>query len=241
VGVVLRGAVFDFDGVIVDSHPAHVRAWEKFLESMGRTVSEEQLQFLLDGRKREAILRHFMGELSEEQIAEYGHLKEQFFRNEAAHVRTIDGLLSFLDDLECERLALAIASSGGRSRIDFLLDKFGLKQRFRVVITGNEVEEGKPHPAIFVKAAQQLGVDSSQLMAFEDAPSGVIAAKAAGILCVGIAQPGRVSALLDAGAIHVVPDFHSLSYSKLQELFVRCIASKSGTLVRNVIAGARHK
>jgi beta-phosphoglucomutase len=237
---VFRGAVFDFDGVIVDSHPAHVRAWEKFLESMGRTVSEEQLQFVLDGRKREDILRHLLGELSAEQIVEYGHRKEQIFRDEAAHVRTMDGLLSFLEDLECEQLATAIASSGSRSRVDFLLDKLGLKQRFRVVITGNDVEEGKPHPAIFVRAAQQLGVDSSQLIAFEDAPSGVIAAKAAGMLCVGIAQPDRASALLDAGAIHVVPDFHSLSYSKLQELFVRCVASKSGTLVRSVIAGARN-
>jgi len=218
--VVFRGAVFDFDGVIVDSHPAHVRAWEKFLECVGRTVSGEQLQFVLDGRKREDILRHFMGELSNEQIAEYGHLKEQFFRDEAVNVRTIDGLLGFLEDLEREQFALAIASSGSRSRVDFLLDKLGLKQCFRVVITGDEVEEGKPHPAIFVKAAQQLRMDSSQLVAFEDAPSGVKAAKAAGMLCVGIAQPDLASTLLDAGAIHVAPDFRSLSCSKVQELFV---------------------
>lgn len=215
-----KGAVFDFDGVVVDSHPAHVRAWEKFLDSVGRTVSEEQLQVVLDGRKREDILHHFMGDLSTEQVIEYGHQKEQFFRDEVAHVRTVDGLLSFLEELEGEHLALAIASSGSRSRVEFLLDKLDLTKRFRVVVTGDEVEQGKPYPAIFVKAAQQLGVDSSQLMAFEDAPSGVIAAKAAGMLCVGIAQPDRASSLLDAGAIHVVPDFRSLSYSKLQELFV---------------------
>ena len=218
--MVFRGAVFDFDGVIVDSHPAHTRAWGKFLESVGRKVSGEQLRFVLDGRKREDILRHFMGELSNEQIAEYGHLKEQFFRDEAVNVRTIDGLLGFLEDLEREQFALAIASSGSRSRVDFLLDKLDLKQCFRVVITGDEVEEGKPHPAIFVKAAQQLRMDSSQLVAFEDAPSGVKAAKAAGMLCVGIAQPDLASTLLDAGAIHVAPDFRSLSCSKVQELFV---------------------
>lgn len=218
--MVFRGAVFDFDGVIVDSHPAHTRAWGKFLESVGRKVSGEQLRFVLDGRKREDILRHFMGELSEEQITEYGHLKEQFFRDEAVNVRTIDGLVGFLEELECEQLTLAIASSGARSRVDFLLDNLGLKQRFRVVVTGDQVKHGKPHPAIFLRAAQQLGMDSSQLMAFEDAPSGVKAAKAAGMLCVGIAQPDLAATLLDAGAIHVVPDFRSLSYSKLQELFV---------------------
>jgi beta-phosphoglucomutase family hydrolase len=221
VGFVFKGAVFDFDGVIVDSHPAHTRAWKKFFDSVGKPVSEEELQFVLEGRKREDILRHFMGELDAEQVIEYGRRKEQFFREEAAHVQTIDGLLSFLEDLECEQLPLAIASSGGRSRVDFLLDRLGLKKRFRVVITGDEVQQGKPHPAVFLKAAQQLGVDSSQLMAFEDAPSGVKAAKAAGMLCVGIAQPDHASILLDAGAIHVAPDFRSLSYSKLREIFAQ--------------------
>jgi HAD superfamily hydrolase (TIGR01509 family) len=217
----LRGAVFDFDGVIVHSHPAHLRAWEKFLDSVGRTVSGEELQFVLDGRKREDILRYFLGELSAEQLIEYGHQKEQFFRDEAAHVRTIDGLVSFLEELECERLALAIASSGSRSRVNLLLDRLDLKKRFRVVVTSEEVEEGKPHPAVFLKAAQQLGLNSCQLMAFDDAAAGVKAAKAAGMFCIGIAPPDRAAILLDAGATHVVPDFRSLSYSKLCEIFAQ--------------------
>ena len=99
----LRGAVFDFDGVIVDSHPVHMRAWKKFLASVGKTVSEEQLHFVLDGRKRDDILRHFMGELDADQIVEYGLRKEQCFREEAAHVRTAEGLLDFLEDLKFEQ------------------------------------------------------------------------------------------------------------------------------------------
>lgn len=216
-----RGAVFDFDGVIVDSHPVHARAWKRFLDSVGRRVSEEQLQFVLDGRKRDDILRHFMGELEADQIVEYGHRKEQYFRDEAAHVQTADGLRGFLEDLEYEQLALAIASSGSKSRIHFLLDRLDLKKFFRVVITGDEVEQGKPHPAVFLKAAHQLGVDPSELMAFEDAVSGVRAARSAGMMCVGIAQPDRAAILVDAGAKYVVPDFRPLSYSKLQQMFVQ--------------------
>jgi len=218
---VFRGLIFDFDGVIVDSHPVHARAWKKFLDSVGRTVSEEELQFVLDGRKRDDILRHFMGELDADQIVEYGRRKEQIFRDEAAHVRTIDGLRSFLEDLEFEQLALAIASSGSRSRIHFLLDMLDLKKLFRVVITGDEVEQGKPHPAVFLRAAQQLGVDPCESMAFEDAVSGVRAARSAGMMCVGIAKPERASLLVDAGANYVVPDFQSLSYSKLKQIFVQ--------------------
>jgi len=219
VNLVLRGAVFDFDGVIVDSHPAHKRAWRKLLESLGKTVSEEDLRCVLDGRTREDILRHFLGDLDPDLMIEYGRRKEQLFRHEATDVRTIGGLLTFLDDLDHLRFPLAVASSGSRSRVNFFLDRLGLKKRFRVVVTGDEVERGKPDPAIFLKTAQDLQLDPLQLIAFEDAQSGVKAARAAGIRCVGIAQPDDAPALLDAGADHVVPDFRALSYSKLDKLF----------------------
>jgi beta-phosphoglucomutase len=215
---VIRGAIFDFDGVIVDSHPVHVRAWKEFLNSVGKTVSEEQLHFVLDGRTRDDILRHFLGEMDAVQMAEYGLRKEQYFRDEVAHVHPADGLLDFLEVLQSEQLALAIASSGSKSRIHFLLNRFDLTKYFRKVITGDEVEQGKPHPAVFLKAALQLGIDPIELMAFEDAVSGVKAARSAGMKCIGIAQHDRASILLAAGANHVVPDFRALSGSKFQEL-----------------------
>jgi HAD superfamily hydrolase (TIGR01509 family) len=220
-----RGLVFDFDGVVVDSHPVHKRAWERFLDSVGRVASEEELQFVLDGRTRDDILRHFLGDLDTAKIVEYGHQKEQFFREEAADVQTIKGLRTFLDTLEEAELALGIASSGSRGRVDFLLDRLNLKKHFRVVVTGDEVAHGKPHPAVFLKAAQRLRTDPCDLIAFEDAFSGVKAAKSAGMMCIGIAQPDHASILLDAGATHVVPDFQSLSYSKLQEIFRSALRS----------------
>jgi HAD superfamily hydrolase (TIGR01509 family) len=214
-----RGVVFDFDGVVVDSHPVHKRAWERFLDSVGRVASEQELQFVLDGRTRDEILRHFLGEMDNAKIVEYGHQKEQFFRDEAANVQTITGLRSFLQNLEEAHLALGIASSGSRGRVDFLLDRLNLKKHFRVIVTGDEVAHGKPHPAVFLKAAQRLRTDPCDLIAFEDAFSGVKAAKSAGMTCIGIAQADRTSILLDAGAAHVVPDFQSLSYLKLQDIF----------------------
>jgi beta-phosphoglucomutase len=216
--LVFRGVVFDFDGVIVDSHPVHKRAWKRLLESVGRTASDEQLQFALDGRKRDEILRHFLGELDSEQMVEYGRRKEHFFRDEAADVRPIDGLLNFVEDLEDAQMALGVASSGSRSRIEFLLDRLDLRKHFGVVVTGNEVKQGKPDPALFLRVAQGLGLNPDELMAFEDAVSGVKAATSAGMKCIGIAQHDRVSILLEAGANPVVPDFRSLSYSKLREL-----------------------
>lgn len=215
----LKGAIFDFDGVIVDSHLVHKRAWRRFLESVGRTVSEEELQFVLDGRRREDILRHFLGDLDPDLMSEYGHRKEQLFRAEAADVQTIEGLPSFLEDLGDSHVALAIASSGTGSRINFLLDRLGLKKHFRVVVTGDEVGRSKPDPAVFLRAAHNLQLNPLELIAFEDAQSGVKAARSAGMRCVGIALPGGASALFDAGANDVVPDFRLLSYSRLEKLF----------------------
>jgi beta-phosphoglucomutase-like phosphatase (HAD superfamily) len=72
----LRGVVFDMDGVIIDSHPAHRLAWKAFLESVGRETRDEELDFILDGYKRAEILEHFLGKLAPEQIAEYGNRKD---------------------------------------------------------------------------------------------------------------------------------------------------------------------
>ncbi len=79
----VQGVIFDMDGVIVDSHPFHRRAWHKFLRSVGKDVSEEDLDFILDGRKRHEILRHFLGELSEPELANYGNCKDEFFQQVA--------------------------------------------------------------------------------------------------------------------------------------------------------------
>jgi HAD superfamily hydrolase (TIGR01509 family) len=214
-----KGVVFDFDGVVVDSHPAHLRAWRKFLGSVGKTVTEEQLQIVLDGRTRNDILRHFLGELCEDDLAGYGQRKDQIFRDEVANLQTIEGLLSFLQDLKIARLILGVASSGSRSRVEFLLRQLDLTKYFQTVVTGDEVAKGKPDPALFLRAAQESGVDAFDLIAFEDAVSGVKAARSAGMKCIGVGRLDRVSLLLNAGANHVVPDFRSLSYSKLRELF----------------------
>ena len=107
----LQAVIFDLDGVIVDSHAAHQRAWKTFLRSVGKDASEQQLQFVLEGHKREAILRHFLGDLSEDQVRHYGARKEALFKDSVPELKTILGVGEFL--AQCENSGLRQFESQG--------------------------------------------------------------------------------------------------------------------------------
>ena len=215
----LRAVIFDLDGVIVDSHPAHLQAWKAFFQSIAKNVAEPDLLFILEGQKREDILRHFLGDLSEEQVKQYGAKKEALFRNSAPELKTVRGLPEFLDRLHQAGLPLALASSASRRRASYILEQLNLKERFRVIVTGDEVKKGKPDPSIFQLAADGLGLDPAHILVCEDAVSGVEGAKAAGMKCLAIAPNGRGPLLAQAGADRVVVDFSETSLDDLRGLF----------------------
>jgi beta-phosphoglucomutase len=215
----LRAVIFDMDGVIVDSHPAHKKAWQKFLELQNRNVSNDDLNFIMEGRKREEILKHFLGEVSDEQLRILGHQKEQIFREEAVHVKVIGGLCDFLQELDDAKIRLAVASSGSNGRVNDILNSLGLRRYFQVVVTGDQVTYGKPDPAIFRLTCEYVGVQPSEVLVFEDSVSGVRAAKSAGIRCIGVASNGVIPTLLEAGAEQIIPDFTNIQFEQMRSLF----------------------
>ena len=214
-----RAAIFDMDGVIIDSHPIHKKAWRKFLKLLAREVSEEDLNFVMDGRKREEILRHFLGELSDEEVRLLGQQKEQLFRQEAGDIKVTEGLYDLLQQLSEAEIKLGVASSGGESRVNYVLDLFHLRHYFGTIVTGNQVTAGKPDPTIFRVTCDRLRVRSTETLVFEDSVSGVRAAKAAGMRCIGVATNGVIATLLEVGADHIIPDFSSVSFDLMQGLF----------------------
>jgi beta-phosphoglucomutase len=216
----LGGVIFDFDGVIVNSHPLHIAAWKALLLSKSKHVNDADLSFVSEGAKRAEILRHFLGELTPEQIASYGAEKDKLFRARARELQLISGFADFLDQLNSAGLPCAVATSGSRSRVEHTLAAFNLRNRFRAVVTGDEVERGKPDPALFLLTAQALQIDPSRILVFEDAIAGVLAAKSSGMKCVGIAGNGRESLLKQAGADRVMNDFAGISFDDLSRLFV---------------------
>src|SRR6185437_1992960 len=133
----LKGIIFDLDGVIVDSHGAHKKAWRQVLGSLRREVSE--LEFVVEGQKRDEILRHFLGDLDAEEAQRLGKVKDEFYRRAAHQVKLIPGVVEFMSAAKAAGLGLAVATSAGRKRAEETLRDFGLIGNLGAVITGDEV------------------------------------------------------------------------------------------------------
>jgi HAD superfamily hydrolase (TIGR01509 family) len=218
----LRGVIFDMDGVLVDSHAAHRNAWRKFLQTLGRDVPEPELDFILDGRKRGDILRHFLGECTDGELEELGRRKDFIFRQMRLEVSAVPGAVSLVHKLHSNGTALALATCASRSRAYSTLAGLGLLQCFRVIVTGENVALGKPDGAIYRMASESIAIDRQSLLAVEDAISGVRAAVSAGLHCVGVALHETPEALRSAGAVHVVPNFESVSAENLEDILRDC-------------------
>src|ERR1700676_2364 len=177
----LRGVVFDMDGVLVDSHPVHRKAWRLFLNTLGRDVRDAELDFILDGRKRGDILRHFLGDCPESELEEFGRRKDRIFRQIQLGVVPVPGVIRLVRELRGLGTAVAVATSASLSRAHSTLAELALLDCFEVVVTGEDVPLGKPNPAVYSLACDRLHIAPNALLAVEDAVSGVRAAVAAGL------------------------------------------------------------
>jgi HAD superfamily hydrolase (TIGR01509 family) len=218
----LRGVIFDMDGVLIDSHSAHRKAWRLFFQTLGRDVADRDLDFILDGRKRNEILRHFLGNCSAPDLEEFGRRKDRIFSQVQLKMIPVPGVLSTLHELHRNGTALALATSASRSRARSTLVGLGVLHCFQVVITGEDVLLGKPDAAVYRTACERIDIDPANLLAIEDAISGVRAAVSAGLHCIGVALHETPENLSAAGAVHIVRDFTSLSAAGLEDILLRC-------------------
>jgi len=206
------------DGVIIDSHPVHRLAWQKFLITLGKQVTETELDCILEGWRREDILRRFLGELTEAEMVEYGNRKDEFFRQVGIWVKPVPGLRKFLNHLGRRGILKAVATSASERRTRSTLDRLQLTQHFAAIITANDVSKGKPDPAVYHRAAERMEIAPKDVVVIEDSVAGVKAAKSAGMRCLGMAINSRGEMLRQAGADNVIPNFVGLTLDHLELL-----------------------
>jgi beta-phosphoglucomutase len=203
-------AIFDLDGTLTDNMPFHWQAFAVFMERHGLPPIDEETRLRLDGkRNREIMPVLFRDELTPELIAQYSDEKEALYRELAAgNQHPLPGLLALLDRLEARGVALAVATSAPQVNVAFSMQQLGLSERIPLIVRGDEVPRSKPAPDVFLEAARRLGLAPAGCLVFEDALSGIEAARNAGMDCVAVTTTNSRAVLERHGfATAIVDDF----------------------------------
>lgn len=181
-------AVFDNDGLLLDTEPAWTRAEVQLFATHGRTFTPAHKRELIGSshlvaaRKLEAMLDLPPG-TGEGLVVE---LKAMVRREAADGVDPRPGAVALLDALGAAGVPIGLASNSERVFVDLVLGGAGLADRFAVTVAGDEVAAPKPAPDLYLEACRRLGVDPPACIALEDSPTGIAAARAAGLTVIGV-------------------------------------------------------
>jgi putative hydrolase of the HAD superfamily len=218
----LAALIFDFDGLILDTETCTYETTASIFAEHGVTLDLAWWHSIIgtaDHRHWSEILAERMG-----RPVDRGALVAQREERRIRVIRTLPpraGVVELLDSAVSEGIPMAVASSSGLDWVGGHLERLGLRPSFAAVVTRDDVSGNgartKPAPDLFLLAAERLGVEPARCIAFEDSPNGVAAARAAGMVVVGV--PGPMTTGLDMSAADlVVPSLAGVDLAALREL-----------------------
>jgi HAD superfamily hydrolase (TIGR01509 family) len=198
---VLQAVIFDMDGVLLDSEPLHHAVLNEVLASEGRPLSFDEYRpyigTTLEYTWSDLIHRFQLAGPIEQYILRYDAGILESYRQ---HSVIAPGVPRLLDLLARRNLRRAVASSSRTSWVEAALTTLGIRGDFELIVTGDMVTHSKPHPEIYLLAAERLSVEPSACLAIEDSPKGVASAAAAGMTVVGVRTEYTEGAQLDGAA-----------------------------------------
>jgi beta-phosphoglucomutase len=214
--------IFDMDGTLVDNMHVHTEAWGKLLKENNIPFNAHDFLVKTAGKTNREIIPTIFGDISEERITELAHRKESIYREMfLPHRKPIEGLVEFLNESKQLGIKTAVATASAKPNVEFILDGLDLRKFFNVVTTAEEVKNGKPHPDIFLKSAEKVGIVSENCLVFEDAIGGFEAAHRAGMLSIGIATVNSIELILEQKSVVEADDnFVKLNPKNLVEKYL---------------------
>lgn len=212
----LKGVIFDMDGVVVNTVPLHFNAWKKMFSEYGRKFTFKDYALKVDGIPRVSGARAILSDLSEEGLKKAASKKQKYFLEslKKEKIKVYPDAVRLIKDLKKNKIKRAIISSSKNCL--YILKKAKLDKLFNVIITGNDIKKGKPHPDIFLLAAEKLGLKVNECIAVEDAFLGIIAAKRAKMKAIGIERYGKPARLKQADLI--INNLNRATLPKLKRL-----------------------
>jgi HAD superfamily hydrolase (TIGR01509 family) len=212
----IKGIIFDFDGLICDTETPELRAWEALFADNSLTFPFERYQETIGAVHNDDTPFIFLEEMLNHPINR-AEVKEKFtfFRNKLIEIEPIrPGILDYLNQAKEIGLQIGLASSSPRSWIDFHLNRLLITDFFGCIKTFNDVSKTKPDPELFIKALECMNLKPREVVALEDSPNGVFAAKKAGIYVSVF--PNEVTSIFEfAGADLVVDSLEEMPLKKL--------------------------
>ncbi|ADO74719.1 HAD family hydrolase [Stigmatella aurantiaca] len=199
----VSAVMFDMDGVLIDTHHAVAALWTEIARGHGKHLTEEDIRRYVLGRSPEHTVTALFAELEGESRE---HLLNQVRQAEPRlNFSGIAGTQALVERLAAAGVPLALVTSGSKTRVQRVLAALGLAPSFRVCVTWEDIQNGKPAPDCYLLGAKRLGIPADRCLVVEDAPSGIAAGNAAGAVCLGLTT-GDGADLRERGARYVVQD-----------------------------------
>jgi HAD superfamily hydrolase (TIGR01509 family) len=213
----LRALIFDMDGTLVHSDPMHLRAFAEILGPEGITIDEDLYRSSIIGHTNESIFATLLPDLPVSEHEAFADRKEAAFRRLALELEPVAGLADLLDWAEKRDIKVALVTNAPILNATHMLDVLGLTERFEVKITIDQVARGKPDPLPYLTALDRLGIGAAEAIAFEDSPSGMKAAKGAGLFSFGVLTGLTADEMTDAGADRTIETFRDQALWEILE------------------------
>lgn len=212
-------ALFDMDGVIVDTNPYHKRAFKIFLSKYKFYVTDQALKEHVYGKTNAEIFPYlFKDQYTPARGEMWADEKEQIFRNlYKDDAKPLQGLTNFLEALQEHDIPAAVGTSAPIKNLNFIIDGLDLRSYFKAFLHSADVTEGKPNPEIYLKAAERLNIDPANCVVFEDSMAGVKAGLNAGMKVVAVTTTHAEKEFDYADMF--IRNFEEITVKKMQSLF----------------------
>lgn len=189
----IKAVIYDMDGLMINSEPVHIIAWNKFLSEYNHSMNElpQELRSNFIGMRLVEVVKEVVSAFKLDVDPEMFQIKrdEIFLKLMREKTESMPGLFESLKLFKENNFKIALTSSGTTEYINLILKKLDIQNYFNVIVSGNDVKTGKPDPEPYLVTTKKLELNTKECLVLEDAKNGIESAKAAGCKCIAIKNP----------------------------------------------------